>query len=552
MLAWLIAALEPIVAWLTEVWPGFRRFVSGLLINGIVAETRPRPHPWSTKTPYISWAALTDRTYSARQLPAKDLGPLPSEDAAASLFARADGKPQVHCAKSTMLFPAFAQYLTDGFIRTMVFATKEDRARNTSNHEIDLCTLYGRTEDQTNALRLKSPTQRGRLRSQTIKGEEYPPALYDANGKVLDAFVHLDPPLGVLDEDIPANPEKGTPRREATPLNIKKQLFALGGDRANSTVGTMMMGTLFLREHNRLAGVISAAHPDWDDTRVFETVRNVVIVLYIKLVVEEYINHISPSRIRLLAYPNDGWKRPWNKPNWITAEFSLLYRWHSLVSEDIEWAGGPFKTRYLQFGGDQLTAHGLTNAFVWMSAQPAALLGAHNTADYLHDVEVRAIRQARGNKIDSYNAYRVANGMKAVTTFEQISTRPGVAEQLKALYGHVDKVELYVGLFAEDTAANSPLPPLILRMVAIDAFSQALTNPLLSQNIWGDEDKKDKNGNIVEGAKTKAFTREGLAAITSANTLYDLLVRNGADPGKAFVGMTRPEWKRNAKVQRVG
>lgn len=536
MLAWLIAALEPVVAWLTERWPAFHRWVSGLLINGIVSETRPRPHPWSTKTPYISWAALTDRSYSARQLSAKDLAPPQDAKTTAAMFVRAAGTPQASCAKSTMLFPCFAQYLTDGFIRTWVFANDEQRGRTTSNHEIDLCTLYGRLEKQTHALRLKSPDQRGRLKSQTINGEEYPPALYDAAGKVLDEFVDLDLPLGV-------DPVGKPP----TPIDIKRQLFALGGDRANSTVGTMMMGTLLLREHNRLAGVISAANPGWDDNRVFETARNVVIVLYIKLVVEEYINHISPSRIRLLAYPNDGWKRPWNKPNWITAEFSLLYRWHSLVSEDITWAGQPFKTANLQFGGDQLTRHGLANAFAWMSAQPAALLGARNTADYLQIVEQRAIQQARDNQIDSYNAYRVANGLKPVTTFEEISTRPGVADQLKALYGHVDKVELYVGLFAEDTAANSPLPPLILRMVAIDAFSQALTNPLLSQNIWGDEDKDGKPGN-----KTKAFTREGLAAIESTNTLRDLLVRNGADPGVAFIGMTRPEWKRSTKVQRVG
>ncbi|WP_454718187.1 peroxidase family protein [Caulobacter segnis] len=541
MLAWLIAALEPVVAWLTERWPAFHRWVSGLLINGIVSETRPRPHPWSTKTPYISWAALTDRTYSARQLPAKDLAPPQNAKTTAAMFVRAAGTPQASCAKSTMLFPCFAQYLTDGFIRTWVFANDEQRGRTTSNHEIDLCTLYGRLEKQTDALRLKSPDQRGRLKSQMINGEEYPPSLYDANGDVVKAFVDLDPPLGVQDKDVPADPVKGTPKREATPLAIKRQLFALGGDRANSTVGTMMMGTLLLREHNRLAGVISAANPDWDDNRVFETARNVVIVLYIKLVVEEYINHISPSRIRLLAYPNDGWKRPWNKPNWITAEFSLLYRWHSLVSEDITWSGQPARTEHLQFGGDQLTGHGLANAFAWMSAQPAALLGARNTADYLQIVEERAIQQARDNKIDSYNAYRVANGLKAVTTFEEISTRPGVADQLKALYGHVDKVELYVGLFAEDTAANSPLPPLILRMVAIDAFSQALTNPLLSQNIWGDP--------VNQKA---AFTTQGLAAIESTRTLRDLLVRNGADPGVAFIGMTRPEWKRNAKVQRVG
>ena len=43
---------------------------------------------------------------------------------------------------------------------------------------------------------------------------------------------------------------------------------------------------------------------------------------------------------------------------------------------------------------------------------------------------------------------------------------------------------LVVGLFAEDVAPGSALPPMIGRMVAIDAFSQALTNPLLSGRVF--------------------------------------------------------------------
>ena len=56
------------------------------------------------------------------------------------LFKRPAGQQRLS-AKSTCLFPAFAQYLTDGFIRT----DPRDTARTTSNHEIDLCPLYGRT-----------------------------------------------------------------------------------------------------------------------------------------------------------------------------------------------------------------------------------------------------------------------------------------------------------------------------------------------------------------------------------------------------------------------
>jgi prostaglandin-endoperoxide synthase 2 len=51
---------------------------------------------------------------------------------------------------------------------------------------------------------------------------------------------------------------------------------------------------LFLREYNRIAGVLAADKPDWDDERLFETSRMVMIVLLLKLVVEEYLRHIGP------------------------------------------------------------------------------------------------------------------------------------------------------------------------------------------------------------------------------------------------------------------
>jgi prostaglandin-endoperoxide synthase 2 len=528
MWAWIIAVVEPVIAWLANRWPAFAKRVNGVLIDGIVRQTRSRPHPWSTRTDYISWAGLTDRTFSGRHLPVADFGPLPDPQVTtAELFARPAGHDQRLCPKSTMLFPAFAQYLTDGFIRTQVsnIDAQTDRRRNTSNHEIDLCPLYGRNEAQTRVLRLCSSTERGRLKSQIIHSEEYSPFAYDAAGQRLAEFAALDEVLGI----------------DNIPLPVRSGLFAVGGDRANATLGVSMINTLLLREHNRLAGLIAADNPNWDDDRVFEIARNVMIVLFIKLVVEEYINHISPSRICLLADPSGAWRKPWNKPNWITAEFSLLYRWHSLVADEVTWNETRTPTAALQFAGPLLVNTGLGQAFVQMSANPAAQLGIGNTAKFLEPVEWKAIRQAQTNRIAPYNAYRRTMGMPPAKSFKDITADDAVARKLEALYpGGVDTVEFYVGMFAEETVANSPLPSLILRMVAVDAFSQALTNPLLSEHIWGDE-----------AVRTAAFTQPGLEAIAGTRTLRDLLVRNRADPGAAFVGMTRPDWVRKGRIQRA-
>ena len=52
-----------------------------------------------------------------------------------------------------------------------------DYRKNESNHEIDLCQIYGRNIDATNLLR---SFDGGRLKSQVIDGEEYPEFLFAA------------------------------------------------------------------------------------------------------------------------------------------------------------------------------------------------------------------------------------------------------------------------------------------------------------------------------------------------------------------------------------
>jgi prostaglandin-endoperoxide synthase 2 len=100
---------------------------------------------------------------------------------------------------------------------------------------------------------------------------------------------------------------------------------------------------------------------------------------------------------------------------------------------------------------------------------------------------------------------------------------------LRDLYGDVDASEFYPGLFAEDVRRNSVLPPLIGRMVAIDAFSQAFTNPLLSSRVFDPE----------------TFSPLGWNLIRTTRTLSDVVQRNVPDHARPpKVTMTRSDWVR--------
>lgn len=524
----LIGKIPPLDAWINRI-----------VINRIVTKTRNRPHPFSTKSPYTSLSSLTDKAWSARHLGPSPLDQttLPPFETLRPLFARTDATQRL-CPKSTCLFPSFAQYLTDGFIRTVTDEALPDRLKqNTSNHNIDLCPLYGRTPQQTSALRVRNPDtkDRGKLKSQIVNNEEFAPFLYDDEG-IKPEFQILDEPLGVGNLD--AIIAEGKPEVAQAVREKRARLFAFGGDRANSVPQVAMINTLLLREHNRLASELGARHRDWDDDRVFETARNIVVVQFIKIVVEDYINHIAPTEFRLKADPKAAWNAKWNRSNWITTEFSLLYRWHALVPDTISWGRSVHKTNPSYFLNNQpLLQGGLAQAFEDMSCQKAGELGPRNTTKFLLNVEEASVAQNRACEIRPFTDYLEYLGRMPIENMSDISSDSEVAKLLQEAYGGVDKVDFFVGIFCEDRVKNAPLPSTILSFVALDAFSQALTNPLLSEHVF--------KAPTDPAAEHPTFSRYGWEQISACGSLRDLVQRNVANPDAlGFIGMTQSGWQR--------
>ena len=479
--------------------PALARLCNRVIVNHAVLKVPARPLALSTEAPYTSWPSLTDRTWFGRYLPPRPAADLPPLDEVMALFRPGPDGPRVS-RRSTLLFPCFAQWFTDGFMMT----DDADRRRTTTNHQIDLSQLYGLTPKLTRALRRRSeaPGQKGRLKSEVIDGEEWAPRLYDAAGRRNPDFADLPAPLRLPD---------------GWPTEKRAGLFAFGGDRANTTPFTAALNTLFLREHNRLCGVLERAWPDWDDARVFETARNVNIVQLINIVIGEYINHISPYWFELLADPTACYQACWNRQNWIPVEFNLLYRWHSLVPELVSWAGRLRPIADMRLDNGPLLQSGLGTAFTEASGTEAWQIGLFNTAGFLLPAERASIAQGRENQLAGYNDYRAAMGYPRVTRFEQISGDPRVVDGLRRAYGDVDRIEFFVGLFAEEPLPRAAVPKLIGRMVAADAFSHALTNPLLAPAVFNE----------------RTFSPQGMQSIRETSRLQHLLDRNAPGSGRA-------------------
>jgi prostaglandin-endoperoxide synthase 2 len=488
-----------------------------VLTNVSILRFPTRPNPLSTMADYTSWDSLIDRTYSGRHLPppAVPNTELPEIDDLVALFTR---KQFIESPKSTVLFSAFAQWFTDQFLRSdrghpdpaAEGGIKRDLRRNESNHEIDLTSLYGLRRDVTLQLRTM---EGGLLKSQEINGEEYPPFLYD-KGKVKPEFSALRilelPTYTISDKQ-------------------RAQLFAMGGDTSNLQIGFVMHNVLFLREHNRIAKLLAVAYPRWDDERLYSTARNILTVLLMKIVVEEYINHITPYFFKLTLEPTSFPNERWYRQNWMSVEFQLLYRWHSLVPDVYKIDGNDVPIVDTFSNTEIVSDTGLGALFEDLSQQPAGQVGMGNTPEVLWPVEHVSIQQGRDVQLTSYNDYRELAGFPRVTAFNQITGNQQVRDRLEDLYKHVDNIEFYPGLFAEEAPPNSVLPPLIGRLVGLDAFSQVYTNPLLSTRIYNED----------------TFTPLGMKIIEDTKTLGDIVNRNTPQHvGRYFVAMTRKGWKR--------
>ena len=141
---------------------------------------------------------------------------------------------------------------------------------------------------------------------------------------------------------------------------------------------------------------------------------------------------------------------------------------------------------------------------------------------FLIPVEKATIQMGRRARVAGYNDYRQACGYPRLQSIDDISSDDTVRGALKTVYrDQIDAVELYPGLYAEDVEDGGVLGDLMGTMVGVDAFSQALTNPLLDPRLFSAD----------------TFSGTGMAAIRKTNSLKDIVLRNippGPNPLVSF------------------
>jgi len=492
----------------------YRLSTSKFLTNRHSNFIESRPISYSlADTPDYSWPTVTNQDFFARHLaPSQKYNAKLEQDVETnldnviSIFKRPqielqnDVVTQFREGRSNLFFAFFAQWFTDGFFRSSLLDPRQTGA----NHDVDLCQIYGLDESTARALR---SGKNGYLAYQGELGEELPPHLFiEKNGKY-----ELDPAfkdIGYLrkfSEEQQAQSGQTIAQNElelailkitkvtteeefdAVYAQQKPQLLAAGLERGNATVGNLLLNTLFLRCHNRICEDLAKLNEfkiggQPDDEKIFQAARAINLVLLIKYTIEDYINHLSGTKIFVFD-PSYAQNQRWYRRPWLAAEFNLIYRWHGLVPDDFRISEND-TIDFREEPSNQLKKYGLETLLQASCKQAAGNIQAGHTPPFLIDADKRMLELGRQWQLASYNEYRKAFGFKPLTSIDKLTKSPRLRAKLKAIYGHIDNVEFVVGIYAEKTVLSQLSGGLLTRMVAYDAFTQLYTNPLVSRKNY--------------------------------------------------------------------
>ncbi|KAK6539104.1 hypothetical protein TWF694_010642 [Orbilia ellipsospora] len=244
--------------------------------------------------------------------------------------------------------------------------------------------------------------------------------------------------------------------------------------------------------------------PKERDEKLFQTGRLITCGLYINIILIDYIRVIlnltrtestwclDPRAEIHKVFSDTG--TPQGVGNQVSAEFNLVYRWHSVISEkDEQWTRGLYKKLFGSEAVDIPLPQFLAALGKWEQTIPtdpgkrtfeglerdpttgkfddeklvdilassiedcANSYGANAVPTIMRAVEILGIEQSRAWELASLNEFRTFCGLKEHATFEDINSDPKVAEALRQLYGHPDYVEIYPGIVVEE--AKQPMVP---------------------------------------------------------------------------------------------
>jgi peroxidase len=269
--------------------------------------------------------------------------------------------------------------------------------------------------------------------------------------------------------------------------------FVTGDPRVMENPELTAVTTLFMREHNFWAKALKTQHADWTGSQLYNMAKAITTAEYQNIVYTEYLPALVGTMPMLGSYP--GYNPSVNVQ--VTQEFSTAaFRvGHSQVSDTqkgVNNSGGIVFTESLAqsfFNTPQIDdANGLSPILrnlgqdfsqatdVYVVAALRNLLHAGLVGGDVDVMDLIAIdiQRERDAGLSTLNQTRWAIGMQPYTSFAGLTSDSKLQQNLQAVYGNINNVDLFMGGLAETPAGGASVGP-TFRYIIADQFHRLMT-----------------------------------------------------------------------------
>jgi len=364
--------------------------------------------------------------------------------------------------------------------------------------------------------------------------------------------------------------------RGLVPDDIEAQID-LSGVAGNFWVGLALLHSLFMREHNAICDHLHATYPELGDDELFDKARLVVSALMAKIHTVEWTPAIIAHPTSVRGLRANWWglegerldKRfgrftsnevirgipgsPTNHhgvPYSLTEEFVAVYRMHPLIPDEFSFRSPENNTvlqeRTLEELGvlhvrERLNEMSMGDALYSFGTSHPGAITLHNYPRFLQDfhradgtridlasIDVLRIRE-RG--VPRYNEFRRLFHLKPFETFEEMADTPEHAEDLRRVYGDVERVDTMIGLYAEQKPDGFGFSDTAFRLFILMASRRLESDRFFTRDY-----------------RPEIYTEAGLDWV-EANSMRTLLLRHHPELERALAGVANPftPWQRAAQ-----
>jgi hypothetical protein len=337
----------------------------------------------------------------------------------------------------------------------------------------------------------------------------------------------------------------------------------------NWWIGLALLHNLFAQEHNAICDALKSAYPDWNDEELFQHARLINGALIAKIHTVEWTPGILAHPALQFGMPAQWSGVPYrwmhlllgednevsrgivgsatdqhSAPYAMTEEFTAVYRMHPLLPDTVRIhslkRGKPRTLDFVDVQGSVTRAlmieHGLTNVLYSLGIANPGALRIRNYPNFLRqfqkdtprgkpktplmDMAAVDIMRDRERGVPRYNRFRELVGKKRVTSFEEITSIPGIAQKMREIYkDDVDRVDLLVGLMSEDLPKGFGFSDTAFR-----AFILMASRRLKSDRFFTDD------------FRPEIYTELGMDWIRN-NSMKSVLLRHFPELGPALEGV---------------